>query len=412
MNRVVITGFGVTTPVGCTREEFWGALCAGKSGIGKIELFDASSFASRIGGEVKDFKPESCLSPKEIRHTDRFIRLGLVSALRAIEDSGLDWSKEDPGRAGVLVGSGIGGLETFEKQHSVLLEKGPGRLSPFFIPMLISDMVSGQISIKYGLKGPNSCAVTACASASHSIGEAFRILGYGEADIMVTGGAEAAVTPMGLGGFCAMKALSTRNEEPERASRPFDLERNGFVIAEGSGVMVLETLEHALGRNASIYAEVTGFGRSADAYHITATAPGGEGAARAMLAALDDAEIDPSDIDYINAHGTSTLLNDKFETAAIKRVFGGHAKKLKISSTKSMTGHMLGASGAVELAACLLALEKGIVHPTINYENPDPECDLDYVPNEAVKAKVDTALSNSLGFGGHNASLIVKKFSG
>ncbi len=410
MDRVVITGIGITSPIGKSKEEFWASLAEGKSGIGVVELFDASELSSNIAGEVKGFDPSSVFSPKEIKHMDRFVQLGLVSAVEAVQDSGVSCEETDPDRIGVIVGSGIGGLSTFEKQHSILLEKGPARISPFFIPMPISDMASGQISIKFGFRGPNSCAVTACASASHSIGEAFRSIKYGEADVMIAGGAEAAVTPMGMGGFCAMKALSTRNGEPGRASRPFDLDRDGFVIAEGAGVIVLESLAHARKRNARIYAELAGFGRSGDAYHITAPAPGGAGAAKAMSRALDDAGMDSDEIDYVNAHGTSTQLNDKFETSAIKEVFGPRAREIKVSSTKSMTGHMLGASGAVELAACVLALERGIVHPTINYETPDPECDLDYVPNEAVKADVRAALSNSLGFGGHNASLIVKKF--
>ncbi len=409
MERVVITGIGIISPLGKTKDEFWDALEEGRSGIGGVELFDASGLTSQIAGEVKGFDSSRFLSAKEAKHMDRFVQLGLVSAVEAVDDSGILPDNHVQERTGVIVGSGIGGLSTFEKQHSILLEKGPGRLSPFFIPMLISDMASGQISIRFGFKGPNSCAVTACSSASHSIGEAFRCIRCGEADVMLAGGAEAAVTPMGMGGFCAMKALSTRNSSPERASRPFDLDRDGFVIAEGAGVMVLEALSHAEKRGARIYAELAGFGRSGDAYHITAPAPGGEGAGKAMLAALKDAGMDPGDIDYINAHGTSTQLNDRYETAAIKDVFGGRAYEIKISSTKSMTGHMLGASGAVELAACVLAIEKGIVHPTINYETPDPACDLDYVANEAVKMKVNAALSNSLGFGGHNASLILKK---
>ncbi len=410
MERVVITGIGVISPIGKTVDDFWAALAEGRGGIGTVGLFDPSGLSSHIAGEVKGFDPSVFFSPKEAKHMDRFVQFGVASASCAVKDSGISSDNTHPERIGVIVGSGIGGLSTFEKQHSILLEKGPGRLSPFFIPMLISDMASGQISIRFGFKGPNSCAVTACASASHSIGEAFRAIGCGEADVMVAGGAEAAVTPMGMGGFCSMKALSTRNDEPDKASRPFDLDRDGFVIAEGAGVIILESLSHARKRNARIYAELAGFGRSGDAHHITAPAPCGEGAGRAMRAALSEAKMSCCDIDYINAHGTSTQLNDKYETAAIKEVFGVHAPKLKISSTKSMTGHMLGASGAVELAACVLALEKGIVHPTINYRTPDPECDLDYVPNESVKMNVRAALSNSLGFGGHNASLIVKKF--
>lgn len=410
MERVVITGIGVVSPAGKTREEFWESLREGRSGIGEVSLFDASGFSSRIAGEVKGFDPSPFLGARDIKHMDRFVQFGVVSAVEAVEDSGLEDANPVPERTGVIVGSGIGGLSTFEKQHSVLLGKGPGKLSPFFIPMLISDMASGQISIRFGYKGPNSCSVTACASASHSIGEAFRCIRLGEADVMLAGGAEAAITPMGMGGFCAMKALSTRNDSPREASRPFDMDRDGFVIAEGAGVLVLESLSHAKARGARVYAELAGFGRSGDAYHITAPAPAGEGACRAMQAALEDAEASPADIDYVNAHGTSTRLNDKYETDAIKNVFGKHAAGLKISSTKSITGHMLGASGAVELAACILAVKQGIIHPTVNYMTPDPECDLDYVPNEALKADVRFALSNSLGFGGHNASLVLKKF--
>jgi 3-oxoacyl-[acyl-carrier-protein] synthase II len=319
---------------------------------------------------------------------------------------------EDANRIGVLIGSGIGGLQVLEDTHTVLIEKGPGRISPFFIPMLIVDMASGQVSICLGLKGPNSCVATACASGTHAIGDSFRILQRGDADAMLAGGTEAAVTPIGVGGFCAMKALSTRNDEPEKASRPFDRDRDGFVIAEGAGVIVLETLEHALHRNAHIYAEIVGYGMTGDAHHITAPAPGGNGAARAMASALSDARLSPEDVDYINAHGTSTPLNDKFETIAIKKVFGDHAYKLFISSTKSMTGHLLGASGGAELAACILALEKGIIHPTINYEHPDPDCDLNYVPNTAIEKDIEIVMSNSLGFGGHNATLVLKKYEG
>ena len=341
---------------------------------------------------------------------DRFVQLAMGAATEAIEDTGIEPERENADRIGVCVGSGIGGLSTLEKQHSVLLKSGPGRVSPYFIPMLISDMASGQIAIRFGLKGPNSCTVTACASGSHAIGNSLRILQYGDADVMVTGGTEAAVTPLGLGGFCSMKALSTRNAEPEKASRPFDRERDGFVIAEGAGILVLEVLQHALRRNAHIYAEAAGFGMTGDAYHMTAPVPEGDGAARAMKCAISDAGLNPEEVDHINSHGTSTPLNDRIETTAIKNVFGNHAYKLLINSTKSMTGHMLGASGGVELAACILAIEKSIIHPTINYEFPDPDCDLNYVPNTAVRKEIKVAISNSLGFGGHNATLVVKKY--
>ena len=408
--RVVITGIGVVTPIGLRKEIFWEALKEGKSGIARISHFDVSGYSSQIAGMVKDFDPSKWLSSKETKRMDRFVQLAMGAAIEAVEDTGIEPGRENADRIGVCVGSGIGGLSTLEKQHSVLLKSGPGRISPYFIPMLISDMASGQIAIRFGLKGPNSCTVTACASGSHAIGDSLRILQYGDADIMVAGGTEAAVTPLGLGGFCSMKALSTRNVEPERASRPFDRERDGFVIAEGAGILVLEVLQHALRRNAHIYAEVAGFGMTGDAYHMTAPVPEGDGAARAMKCAISDAGLNPEEVDHINSHGTSTPLNDRIETAAIKNVFGSHAYKLLINSTKSMTGHMLGASGGVELAACMLALEKGIIHPTINYEFPDPDCDLNYVPNTAVRKKIKVAISNSLGFGGHNAALVVKKY--
>jgi len=408
--RVMITGIGVVSPLGNNKEDFWSSLIAGKSGVGRLTLFDAREFSCQIGAEVKDFNPVERLGKKESRQMDRFTQFAVVAALDAVLDAQLDLSREDSNRIGVIVGSGVGGLGTFETQHSILLEKGPRRISPFFIPMFVPDMASGQISIVLGVKGPNSCAVTACASASHSIGDSYRVVQRGEADVMITGGSEAAITPAGLGGFCAMRALSTRNDEPVRASRPFDKERDGFVMGEGAGILILESLEHANSRGAHIYAEVVGYGMSSDAYHITAPAPDGEGAIRVMKAALNDACLSPEEVDYINAHGTSTPLNDKVETAAIKSVFGEHSSKLVISSTKSMTGHLLGASGGIELIASALSIERGIVHPTINYEYPDPECNLDYVPNQARQMKIDVCLSNSFGFGGHNASLIIRKY--
>jgi len=411
-NRVVITGVGVVSPIGNGKETFWKSLAEGKSGVKRIESFDPSEFSSQIAGEVRDFDPSGCVDTKDLRRIARFVQFAIVSATEAFNDAGMNVENEDANRIGVVIGSGIGGLAILEQTHTVLIEKGPARISPFFIPMLIVDMASGQVSIYLGLKGPNSCVATACASGTHAIGDSFRILQRGDADAMLAGGTEAAVTPMGVGGFCAMKALSTRNDEPEKASRPFDRDRDGFVIAEGAGVIVLETLEHALHRNAHIYAEIVGYGMTGDAYHITAPAPGGNGAARAMASAVSDARLNPEGVDYINAHGTSTPLNDKFETIAIKKVFGDHAYKLFVSSTKSMTGHLLGASGGAELAACILALEKGIIHPTINYEHPDPDCDLNYVPNTAIEKDVKTVMSNSLGFGGHNATLILKKYEG
>ena len=411
-NRVVITGVGVVSPIGNGKETFWKSLAEGKSGVKRIESFDPSEFSSQIAGEVRHFDPSGCVDTKDLRRIARFVQFAIVSATEAFNDAGMNVENEDANRIGVVIGSGIGGLAILEQTHTVLIEKGPARISPFFIPMLIVDMASGQVSIYLGLKGPNSCVATACASGTHAIGDSFRILQRGDADVMLAGGTEAAVTPMGVGGFCAMKALSTRNDEPEKASRPFDRDRDGFVIAEGAGVIVLETLEHALHRNAHIYAEIVGYGMTGDAYHITAPAPGGNGAARAMASAVSDARLNPEGVDYINAHGTSTPLNDKFETIAIKKVFGDHAYKLFVSSTKSMTGHLLGASGGAELAACILALEKGIIHPTINYEHPDPDCDLNYVPNTAIEKDVKTVMSNSLGFGGHNATLILKKYEG
>jgi 3-oxoacyl-[acyl-carrier-protein] synthase II len=411
--RVVITGIGAITPLGNNIAEYWDALVQGKSGIERITLFDVDQFASQIGGEIKGFEPEKYIDKKEIRRMDRFAQFSLVAAQEAIQDSKLDISQENAERIGVIFASGIGGLGTIEREHKVLLERGPRRVSPFLIPMLIINMAPGLISIKYGLKGPNKAVVTACASATHALGDAFRVVQNGEAEVIVAGGSEGCITPLGLGGFCSMKALSTRNDEPHRASRPFDKERDGFIMAEGAGIIILESWEHAKARGAKIYAELVGYGRSGDAYHMTAPAPDGAGATQAMQAALDDAGMRAEEVEYINAHGTSTLLNDKYESMAIKKVFGEHARKLLISSTKSMTGHLLGAAGAVELIACILAIEKGIVPPTINQEVPDPECaGLDFVPNQAKKSTIKVAMSNSFGFGGHNAVLVIKKFEG
>ncbi len=409
-NRVVITGLGVISPVGNSKEQFWNSLTQGRSGIGRLTLFDPTGYDSRIAGQINNFDASGRLGKKQTRRMDRFTQFAVVAALDAVEDSKLDLSREEPDRIGVLVGSGIGGLSTIEAEHTTLLEKGPSKMSPFFIPMLIVDMASGQIAIRLGAKGPNSCVATACASASHAIGDSYRIIQRGEAEVMISGGTEAAVSPLGVGGFCAMKALSTRNHEPEQASRPFDKMRDGFVIGEGAGILILENLAHALKRGAHIYGELVGYGMSGDAYHITAPAPDGEGAARAMQWALKDAGLRPEAVDYINAHGTSTQLNDKFETMAIKTVLGEDAKKVAVSSTKSMTGHLLGAAGGIELIACLLTMERSIIPPTINYEYPDPECDLDYVPNQARHQEVNVVMSNSLGFGGHNATLVVRRY--
>lgn len=409
--RVVITGCGVVTPCGEGLEPFWEAISNGRSGIGPITRFDASKFDSSIGGEVKNFDPFKVLGRKEARHMDYFVQYAMVAAIEAMKDAGMDMSGEDPYKVGVLVGSGIGGIGVIEKQHAILLEKGPDRVSPFLIPMLIVNMASGQISMHFGAKGPNSCVATACASGSHAIGDAFRLIQRGHAQVMITGGTEGAITPMGFGGFCAMNALSRRNDAPEKASRPFDRERDGFVMSEGAGIVVLESLSHAQKRKARIYGELVGYGMSADAYHMTAPSPDGEGAARCLEECLVDARINYNEVDYLNAHGTSTSLNDKFETMACKTVFKDYAYRLPISSTKSMTGHLLGAAGGVELIVCLLAIQRQLIPPTINYENPDPECDLDYVPNKARPAKVKVAMSDSLGFGGHNAALLVKKFN-
>lgn len=407
--RVVITGTGIVSPIGIGKEENWLNCIQGKSGIGKITKFDASAFRTTIAGEVKNFDPSKFLDPKEVEKFDPFIHYALASAVLAVEDAKLRLDRENPERVGVYIGSGIGGLSTLEKTHNAILNYGPRRVSPYFLPGLIINMASGLVSIIFGAKGPNSSTATACATSAHSIGDSLRIIQRGEADIMIAGGAEAPITPIGLGGFCALRALSVRNDEPEKASRPFDLKRDGFVMGEGAGVLILEELEHALSRNANIYAEIVGYGMSGDAFHVTAPCSDGDGATRCMKLAIEDAGIKPEDIDYINAHGTSTPLNDKVETIAIKKLFGSHAYKLAISSTKSMTGHLLGAAGAIETIFTILAIKEGIVPPTINYEFPDPECDLDYVPNKARKMEIKYAMNNSFGFGGTNASLVLKR---
>lgn len=405
--RVVVTGMGALAPNGNDLASFWDAIINGRSGIGPITRFDASQFKVRIAGELKNFDPEKSLERKQARRTDPFVQYGVHAAQEAFNDSGLDMSsREDAERFGVIFGSGIGGIGTLEAQNATLLEKGPGKLSPFLVPMMICDMSAGMISIKLGAKGPNYTTVSACASAAHAIGEAARKIQYDDADVMVTGGTEAAVTAVAVGGFAAARALAVRNDEPELASRPFDADRNGFVMGEGAGALVLEEYEHARARGAQIYAEFLGLGFTADAYHVTDMAPEGEGGQRAMRLALKDGGLNPSDIGYVNAHGTSTLVGDTQETAAIKGVFGDHANSLAVSSTKSMTGHLLGAAGAIETIACIMAVKHGILPPTINLENPDPACDLDYVPKTARETKVDIALNNSFGFGGHNAALI------
>ncbi|MCA8987772.1 MAG: beta-ketoacyl-ACP synthase II [Planctomycetaceae bacterium] len=412
--RVVVTGCGVVTSLGCEVSEFWDRICAGKSGVGPIERFDCSEYKVTFGGEVRHFNPEDHmpLDPKEQRRMDRFVLFGLVCAHKAISSSGIDLEQGDPYRHGVLIGSGIGGLNEIEDQHDTLYNKGPSRVSPFMIPKLMVNAASGNISVFWKLKGPNSAVATACASATNAMGDAFRLIQYGEADVMITGGSEAAMTPMGLSGFARMNALSKRNHEPERASRPFDTDRDGFVLAEGAGAIVLEELEHAKARGANILAELIGYGMSADGSHMTAPDPEGRGAAYAMKRALLDAQLDPSRIDYINAHGTSTPLGDKAETAAIKTIYGDHAYKLAVSSTKSQLGHLLGASGGVEFVACTQALLEQVAPPTINLDNPDPACDLDYIPHEARPMKLDYVMTNSFGFGGHNASLILKRYQG
>jgi 3-oxoacyl-[acyl-carrier-protein] synthase II len=410
--RVVVTGLGLVTPLGIGVQETWDALIEGKSGVGRITQFDCSSYPVQIAAEVKNFDPSQYIEPKELKKMDRFIHFAIAASDMAMKDSGLKITKENADRVGVIIGSGMGGLPMIEHYHKTLLEKGHRRISPFFIPMIIINLAAGQVSIRYGAKGPNSSPCTACATGSHSIGDAFRIIQYGMADAMIAGGTEAVITPMGVAGFAAMKALSTRNNEPERASRPFDIDRDGFVMGEGAGIVILEELNHALRRGARIYAEVIGYGMSGDAYHITSPAPEGEGAARCMEAALKDAGIRPEEVNYINAHGTSTKYGDELETMAIKKVFGEHAYRLSVSSTKSMTGHLLGAAGGVEAVITALSIYHNIVPPTINLEKPDPACDLDYVPNKAKKMEVNCAISNSFGFGGTNACLIFRKFTG
>lgn len=407
--RVVVTGIGVVSPLG-NKEQLWQNLLAGESGIGLISRFDTSDFPVKIAAEVKDFDPAEYIDRKDARRMDPFCQYAVVAALDSLRDAELEITDENACRVGVIVGSGIGGIQTLETQAKVLDERGPGRVSPFFVPMLIPDMASGQIAIATGAKGPNSCTVTACATGTNAIGDAFRVISRGNADVMLAGGAEAAITPLALAGFMAARALSTRNEDPKRASRPFDLERDGFVMGEGSCILVLEELEHAKARGAKIYGEIIGFGSTGDAYHITSPAPDHEGAQRAMKEALADANILPEQVDYINAHGTSTEYNDKYETIAIKAVFGEEAYQIPVTSTKALTGHLLGAAGAVEAAICLLALKNQVIPGTYNYENPDPECDLDYVPNQSRKANLEVAMSNSFGFGGHNSVLVFKRW--
>jgi 3-oxoacyl-[acyl-carrier-protein] synthase II len=409
--RVVVTGLGVVSPLGTGVNENWEALCAGRSGIGRIQKFDASAFPSQIAGEVKGFRPQDFMDKQQIRRLDVFIHYALASARMAMEESKLKIDESNGSRVGCITGSGLGGLEMLEHFHSVLLDRGPQKISPFFIPGIIANMAAGQIAIEFGAKGPNLSIETACAASSHAIGESFRMIREGITDAMITGGAEAVVTPLALGGFCSMRALSTRNDEPEKASRPFDLDRDGFVMGEGAGILILEEMEHALERGAKIHAEIVGYGMSGDAYHISAPHPEGEGAISCMNMAITYAGLKPGDVDYINAHGTSTKLNDLSETKAIKAVFGEHAYKLAVSSTKSMTGHLLGGAGGMEAVYSVLALKHGIIPPTLNYETPDPECDLDYVPNVARKAELQVVMSNSFGFGGTNASLIFRSFS-
>lgn len=408
--RVVITGMGAVSSLGIGADKLWQSIKTGKCGISKIERIDVSDLPTKVGGEIKNFDPSIFIDKKEIRRMDRFAQFALASAQMAIEDSKLDFDKIDKERVGVIIGTGIGGIETMEKQHSELIEKGYRKVSPFFVPMMIPNMASGIIAIKYGAKGFNECSVSACASSTNSIGDAFKVIARNDADIMIAGGSEASITRLTLAGFNASKAITT-NEDPYTASRPFDLERNGFVLGEGAGVLILEELGNALNRGANIIAEIVGYGCTNDAYHITAPSEGGEGAARCMQLAIKDADIEPSDIGYINAHGTSTKPNDKTETAAVKSVFGEHAYKLAISSTKSMTGHLLGASGSIEAIITAFALKDKFLPPTINYKTPDPECDLYYVPNEGKNAEFNYALSNSFGFGGHNASLVLKAFN-
>ncbi len=408
--RVVVTGMGVMTSIGQDLDTFWNSLMEGRSGVSRIESFDVSDYTTQIAASMKEFNPEDYMDRKEARRMDRFVQLACAAGAKALEDSGLKIGENaEAERVGVSIGSGIGGLGTWEDQHNILLEKGPKRVSPFFIPMMIANMASGQMSINLGAKGPNTTQVTACATGTHSIGDSYRLIQRGDADVMVCGGAEATIRPTGMAGFCAMRAMSTRNDEPEKASRPFDTGRDGFVMGEGAGVLVIESLEHAIKRGATIYAEVVGYGLSADAHHITEPDP--DGAARCMKMAIRDAGISPEDVDYINAHGTSTPVGDRSETKAVKMALGDHAYKVAVSSTKSMTGHLLGAAGGVEAVICGLSLKYQTIAPTINLEDQDPECDLDYVPNHPRKADLDVVMSNSFGFGGHNATIILKKYA-
>jgi 3-oxoacyl-[acyl-carrier-protein] synthase II len=410
--RVVVTGLGALTPVGNTTEEYWSALTQGKSGIGPITKFDATGYPTRIAGEIRNFDETRYVDKKEARRLDPYLKYALATSVMAVEDAGLDLGKVDATRFGVLVGSGIGGITTLIEGEDVRKTKGFDRVSPFVVPMLIVNMAAGLVSMRFGAKGPNSSVVTACASGNHAIGDASKIIERGDADVMIAGGAEAIIVPLTIAGFCSMKAMSTRNDDPQKASRPFDADRDGFVCGEGAGLVVLEALEHAVRRDARIYAEVVGYGMTGDAHHMTAPDPEGDGATRAMQIALASAGVGPTAIGYINAHGTSTPYNDKFETIAIKRVFGDHARRLAVSSTKSMTGHLLGAAGGIEAIATVLALHHGLLPPTINYDTPDPDCDLDYVPNQARKVDVEYALSNAFGFGGTNATLAFRKYLG
>lgn len=410
--RVVISGMGAVTPLGIGVEASWKACCEGRSGIGRITKFDPSEFKTQIAGEVRDFDPSPYIEPKEIRRLDPFSQFALAAAQMAVEDAGLSFDEPLKRKTGVIIGTGFGGIWTFAKHFKIYMEKGPHRLSPFFVPMMLANMASGLVAIKYGIKGPNTCTVTACAASSHAIGDAMKIIERGQADVMLAGGTEASIIGLTVGGFAVMKATSTRNDEPQKASRPFDKDREGFVPAEGAGIVILESLDRVLERNGKIYGEIIGYGLSNDAFHITAPDPNGEGARLCMDMALEDAEIQPDEIDYINAHGTSTQLNDALETKAIRNLFGKRAYEIPVSSTKSMTGHLLGAAGAIESIFTCLALYNGVIPPTINYNTPDPECDLDYVPNKSRKASIRTALSNSFGFGGTNASLIFRKFDG
>lgn len=408
--RVVVTGLGAVTPLGLDIETTWQSAIEGKSGIGELTRVNAEEFPVSVAAEIRDFDPNSYFDKKDARKMDRFTQFAVVSSLMAVKDANLEITEENAPRVGVWIGSGIGGMETYEHNFRQFLEKGHRRVSPFFVPMMIPDMASGQVSIITGAKGVNSCSVTACASGTNSIGDAFKVIQRGDADVMITGGTEAPITNISVAGFCSAKALST-NQDPKSASRPFDANRDGFVMGEGAGVLILEELESAKKRGAKIYAEIVGYGATGDAHHLTAPAPEGEGGARAMKQAIEDAGLLPEDIDYLNAHGTSTEYNDKFETMATKTVFGEHAYKLAVSSTKSMTGHLLGAAGGVEAIFAVKSIEKGIIPPTINYETPDPECDLDYVPNVAREQNVRAAMSNSLGFGGHNATLVFKQYA-